>query len=136
MFGLQIKMVAGVAVLGGMFYGVTEMDKVINYVKTDGTVVSVKYDCYIESGRRKIVKKGTSDLAYMNCEIAPLVAAKYGYHKSDVIRRAHIVYEYVSPVDNAVHKGKVTKEYDLKNFKKGNKFRVYAHKEKPAKSKV
>ena len=136
MFGLQMKVLGGMAVLGGMFYGAMEMDKAINYTKTDGTVVSVKYDCYIESGKRKVVKKGTSDMAYMDCDIAPLVAVKFGHDKSDVQKRAHIVYEYVSPVDQAVHEGKLTKKYGYEKFQKGAKIKVFAHKEKPEKSQV
>ncbi len=133
---LQGKVILGMVAVGGVMYGVSEADKSLNYVKSTATITEVKLDCFIKSGKKSVVKKDTNDMAYMDCNIAPFAAIKFGFDKSDVRQRAKIQYEFVSPVDNAIHTGKMTKEYGVEKYKEGVKFPMYAHKEEAGKSRV
>ena len=134
MSSIQGAAFLGLIALGTGFYGLSQADLYLNYTETTATVTQVKEDCYIKSSKHKVVKKGTSDLAYMDCGLAPLVAKRYGHTESDIHRRAHVTYEYVSPVDGSIHTGKLMKDSSNHGFERGNEFQIYAHNEKPGAS--
>lgn len=131
----QLKMY-GVLILGGLgFYGYTELDKSMNYVETDAYVSQVSVDCFIKDSNSEVVEKATNKLAYMDCEIAPLVAPMHGHDKSDIQRRYKMEYVYVSPVDGKRHKKSVTRtSHQEDKYKKDMNIMVLAHKEEAGKS--
>lgn len=134
MSSIQGAAFLGIIALGAGAYGLSEADLYLNYTETTATVTQVKEDCYIESSKRKVVKKGTSELAYMDCDIAPLIAKRYGHTESAIHRRAHVTYEYVSPVDGSTRTGKLLKDSNNHGFELGKEFQIYAHNEKPGAS--
>ena len=111
--------------------GVSQIDKSMNYVEVDAVVTKAAIDCFIKSGNESVVKKDTDKLAYMDCDMAPFAAKEYGFKETDISRRTTFSYSYVSPVDGSKHKGEHTKEYAA--YKVGQKVKLYAHKEDPAK---
>jgi len=135
---MQGKIYLGIFALIGAGVGFSELDKSMNYVETNATVVSMEVDCFIKAGKRSVVVKETDDLAYMDCDMAPMVAVKFDHDESDIHKRAKIAFEYVSPVDGGTYSGDTTKEYErnFRDYSVGSNFMVYAHKEKPGKSRV
>lgn len=135
---LKIKAVvacgAVVVFAGMMFSDANELKK--NYTVVDAKITSVEIDCYVKKRKKKLVVKGTSEMAYMDCKIAPLAAEQFGYDQDDVHRRATITYRYRSPVDNKRYKGSYTRTGDIDDYKKGKIIRVHAHNSEPGKSKT
>ncbi|MEM7637019.1 MAG: hypothetical protein AAF299_20850 [Pseudomonadota bacterium] len=129
-------------VVGGIFATITvyslhtadDLNK--NYILVDGSITQVTTDCFIKKRRGEIVDKKTNQLAYMDCRIAPLVAAKHDYSKSDIKKRAKISYRYTSPVDKRMYDGSFERKGRLADdaFVPGRKIQVHAHKSKPAES--
>ena len=136
MFGMQGKAIAILVVGGGVVYGVSELDKGMNYVETTGVVTSAKVDCFIKSKKFKITKDGSRDLLYMDCKIAPRMAKRHRMRRSDIHGRAKIEYKFNSPVDGKTHIGKFTTKREIAKYKHGAKFTVYAHKTKADKSRL
>ena len=116
----------------GTLYGVSMADRSINYIETDAIVTKAEVDCFVKSGRSHIESKATKKMAYMDCEMAPLAAAEFGYKNSDIGKRTKFSYTYLSPVDGSHQKG----EHESQNtqYKTGQKFKIYAHKENPGES--
>lgn len=139
MFGsLKLKAIAGVVVVvgvGGLMLSDAN-DLKENYTLVDAKITSVKVDCYVKKRKKKLVVKGTSETAYMDCKIAPIAAEQFGYDEDDVHRRATITYRYKSPVDNKRYKGSYTRTSKIDTYKKGKIIRVHAHKTEPEKSRT
>jgi hypothetical protein len=108
----------------------------MNYIPTEAIVTSVEIDCSVENSRGKIVEKKTDKKAYMDCEMAPLAAAEFGYDESDIKKRIQFKYKFKSPVDGSLQFGSYTGTGKETAYKNGTKFEVYAHKETPEKSRV
>lgn len=136
MFGIQGKMLAVMLVGGGVVYGVSELDKSMNYVETTGVVTSAKVECFIKTGKRSVVVKNSDELAYMNCTIAPMVAKRFGHEKSAIKKRAKIEYKFNSPVDGKSYTGNFIEKYNVAKYKHGAKFKVFAHKSSAEKSQL
>jgi predicted ferric reductase len=112
---------------------VSQVDKTMNYIETDATVTSAKIDCYVKSGKRKLVEKKTDQMAYMDCQLAPFAAKEFGYKESDVHERAKLTFKFKSPVDGSQQKGDHTDNYSG-SYKVGQKIKIYAHKSEPGTS--
>ena len=112
-----------------------------NYKTVQASITNVTVDCYIKERRRKradrkIIDRRTNKMAYMDCKIAPLVAAKHDYSEHHIHKRAKITYRYTSPVDRRMYDGsfELTGRFDLGKYVPGNTMNVYAHKTKAADS--
>jgi len=67
--------------------------------------------------------------------LAKLIAPIKGYEVSDIKFHYNMEYKYKSPVDNKWHKNSGEKKSSKEDlYKKGQKFQVLAHKEKPGKT--
>ncbi|MEO9875447.1 MAG: hypothetical protein ABJM26_08355 [Anderseniella sp.] len=139
MFGnLKIKatVIGGIVVVlfGHMLHDANDLKT--NYKTVDASITKVTIDCYIKKRRRKIIDSRTNKMAYMDCEIAPLVAAKHDYSEHDVHKRATIQYRYTSPVDKRMYDGsfELTGRFKLEKYVPGTNINVYAHKTKPTDS--
>lgn len=138
MLKLKVVAVAVAAILvfvGAMMFGQAR-DLRKNYTLVDASVVSVSIDCFIEAGRKKVVMDGTRDLAYMDCALAPGVAAHHGFRARDVRQRARIGYEYTSPVDRNVYRGSYVRTGDVDRYVVGRTIRVHAHRSEPENSRT
>ncbi len=133
---MQGKIYIGMIMAAGVFVGVSETDKKLNYIPTEAIVTSVKVDCSVENSRGKIVEKKTDKKAYMDCDMAPLAAAEFGYDESDIKKRIQFKYKFKSPVDRSLQFGSYTGTGKETEYQNGTKFEVYAHKESPEKSRV
>jgi hypothetical protein len=69
-------LLAVVMLAGGTMMFVQAKDLRRNYTLVDASIVSVSVDCFIQAGRKKVLVKGTKDLLYMDCALAPDVAAE------------------------------------------------------------
>ncbi|WP_428688412.1 hypothetical protein [Roseibium sp.] len=118
---------AGAGVIGGGAMAYQAYDLKMHYTVVDAKIMSVKTECFIKSGKEKIVTKGTSNLAYMDCEIAPLVARQEGMDESAVHERVTVTYDYRSPVDDRMHSGQYSRTGNTKDLIKGRVIRVHAH---------
>ncbi|MEX3009256.1 hypothetical protein [Hoeflea sp. TYP-13] len=119
---------------GGMLMQANDLKK--NYTLVDARISSVTFDCFIRKGKRKIVEKDTNKLAYMDCKIAPIVAAKYDYEDSAIKKRASVTYRYVSPADGRRYTGSYTRTGDVDHYEDGNMIRIHAHNTEPEKSRT
>ena len=113
--------------------GVSQADKTMNYIETDAIVTSADIDCYVKSGKRKLVEKKTDKMAYMDCKLAPYAAKEFGYDESDVRHRTKLTYKFSSPVDGSSQKGEHVDE-NSGDYKVGKKIKIYAHKSEPGKN--
>jgi len=113
-------------------------DLTANYQPTEAVITATKVDCFIEDRDGKITDKTTGDLAYLDCEIAPLVAVKFDYGNNDVQQRVKAVYSYRFPVDGKECEG----EFTCAGYQKadalpvGKTVPVFANKSKPAESRT
>ena len=113
---------------------VSQADKAINYTEVDAVVTKSVVDCYVKDGKKYLESKATNKMAYMDCEMAPLAAAQFGYPKEAVHKRSQFEFTYVSPVDGSKQKGADTNEYA--EIKYGQKIKIFAHKKEPGKSRM
>lgn len=126
--GPQSMGVLGVAGLFAAAVAYVSIDRSLNYVDTKAEVDSVKIDCFIKSGKKSVVQKDTSALAYMDCDMAPAVAAQFGHDASAIKVRASIEYTYKSPVDGAYHTGKYADSGAAKDkYTVGQSLQIKAH---------
>ena len=131
----QLKMYGILALAGVGFYGYTELDKSMNYVETEAYISELSVDCFIKDSNSEVVEKATNKLAYMDCELAPLVAPMHDHDVSDIQRRYQMEYVYVSPVDGKRHTKSVTRtSHQEGKFKKDMNIMILAHKEQADKS--
>lgn len=134
MFGMQGKIYLIVFGFVGSVAAFSALDRGMNYIETAAIVTSVEIDCFIKFGKKSVVEKKTGNLAYMKCELAPLVAKKYGHLDSAVQKRAKIQYGYESPVDNNYYTGEIIRKHSVEKFVPGYEFAIYAHDEEPGTS--
>ena len=118
----------------GLFAVVDQTDKAMNYTEVEGTITELVVDCYLENDDHKLVDKETDKMAYMDCEMAPFAAARFGYEEKDIKRRASVTYAYVSPVDQQTHTGDYSTKHYHQNYEEDMPVTVFAHKKDPAKS--
>ena len=97
-----------------------------NYAKVPAIITSAKRDCFIEGYRSKIVIKGTSNLAYLDCAEAQVVAQHEGYSASNVHTRAQFTYDYVSPADGKQYQGTYERTDPSPSLDYGYQTSVYA----------
>jgi hypothetical protein len=133
---MQGKIYIGMFMAAGVVYGTSQLDKKMNYIPTEAIVTSVKIDCSVENSKGKIVEKKTDKKAYMDCEMAPMAAAEFGYDDSDIKKRIQLKYAFKSPVDGSKQVGEYTGTGKEINYKNGTKFEVFAHKTEAPKSRV
>lgn len=134
---MRLYIALGMIGLGGVFYVGDQINLHTNYTKVEGKIVSAEVDCYIEGGRSKLVKKGSSQKAYMACSEAKLAAESFGYKPRNIHRRVKFTYDYLSPVDKSHHKGKSEREdVEQADYHSGMAVTVYAHNEKADSSRI
>jgi hypothetical protein len=131
---MSLKTYGIIGVIAAGAYGVSEADKSMNYIETSAIVNEVEVDCYAKNSNTKLEVKATGELAYMDCDIAPLIAEAKGMSKNDVKKRAVVTFRYRSPVDNSRQTGKHTISNYKDNYDPGREFKIFAHKEKPKKT--
>lgn len=132
----KLMFYVGILGAGAVAVGVNQADLKMNYVETDATVTASKLECYIENSKSKIVEKDTGKKAYMDCKLAPLVAAAHDHDESDIHRIVRFEYRYLSPADGSSQKGKGSRTKAVDDYKIGRTVQIYAHKEEPGKSRV
>jgi len=132
MMGIKTFGIIGVVAAGA--YGVSEADKSMNYIETSAIVNEIAVDCYVKSSSGKLESKSTGKLAYMDCDLAPYIAEAKGMSKNDVKKRAVVTFRYRSPVDNTRQTGEHTISNYKDNYDPGREFKIFAHKEKPKKT--
>lgn len=120
----------------GIIYGASMAERAINYTEVQGTVKKAEIDCFVKSGKRSLVEKETDNLAYMDCDMAPLIAVQFGYDESDVKQRAKFTYQYTSPVDGSLQEDKAERDGSVGMYQKGSSLTVYAHNDEPTKSRL
>ena len=116
----------------------------MQYEPVQAEVDSVEKDCFIAGYRKKIVHTDTNELAYMECDLAPIVASQHGMSKSNIKVRYRIEYTYQYPANGAWYDGKYTdkvsyvavEEEGEDPWYEGKVFKVYVHKKNPEKSRV
>ncbi len=113
-------------------------DRSINYTEVNAKITKYENRCTIGStsrgSKRALVDKKTGDPLYMDCDIAKLIAPKYGYSKHNIVKHIKFTYKYQSPVDGKFYTDVATQEIVFKEFRLGKNVQVYAHKENPNKS--
>ena len=124
----------GAVVLVGGFYGSGRFDTASNDGLIDATVRSVKVDCFIESGKSKLVEKGSSKQAVVDCDRAPELARPFGYHPSDIQNHMTVSYVYESPVDRTWYRDKMVEQRPGRIPQEGDTVRVNGHRTAPDKS--
>ena len=131
--GMKTYGIIGVLAAGA--YGLSETDKSLNYVETTAKITKLSTECTVEKRKSKLVEKDTGDLAYMECDLAKVIAPIKGYSVSDIKYHHTMEYRYLSPADNNWHKDKGTKtSYSEGKFINGQKFQILAHKTKANKT--
>lgn len=139
MFG-RLKWIAlAVVVIGVVGAGLMlaqAYDLRTNYTLVDAKIMSVETECFIESGKEKIVNKDSETLAYMDCDLAPLVAKQHGFKESAIQRRVTVSYDYRSPVDGQIYSGDFRRTGDVEGVKRGKMIQVHAHKTDPKDSRT
>jgi len=130
---LKFYGVLGVVFLGA--YASIQVNNSLHYVEVEAEVVESKIDCFVKSGKSKLVKNDTTEMAYMDCDLAPIAAERFGYDQDDIKQRVQFTYEYYSPVDDSVQQNEATKTSSVEMYAEGAVIKVLAHKEKPSKSK-
>jgi len=139
MFG-RLKLIAlaalviGVAGAGLML--AQAYDLKTNYTLVDAKIMTVETDCFIESGKEKIVTKDSEKLAYMDCDLAPLVAKQHGFRESAIQKRVKVTYDYRSPVDGRMYSGDFMRTGNVDGVERGKMIQVHAHKTDPKDSRT
>lgn len=137
---MQIKIIAGVALLGGGFFAADRYDVHTNYTPGEATITDVSTVCRIEKRGRKsksrIVDKETGEVATMDCAIAPDVAREFGYDEDDIRRDVTLKYRYESPVDGEYYRGTHEDRDARRTYEEGDTLPLRMHKEEPGKSRV
>jgi hypothetical protein len=120
-----------VAVVGaiGVYAAVSYADRGMNYVETEAVVTAAAIDCFVKNGKRELVQKDTSKLAYMECDMATVAAPMHGFKESDIHKRTKLTFKYLSAADGSKQTGEHTKEYG--SYKVGQKIKIYSHKSEP-----
>jgi hypothetical protein len=131
--GTRMKIIGAVFGVFGLVVAADYADRSANYEQTDARLVSVKFDCYVEGGRKKVVEKSSGEMAYMDCGLAPFAAEQFGHSKDDIKRRATLRYVYRSPVDGTQQSGLFT-HMNAPKYSVGQRVTIYAHTSTPDKS--
>ncbi len=136
MFARSAVIVGGVVAFVGwtMFDQASDLKE--NYTRVDATIQTAKVDCFIKKYKKKLVDKTTGQLAYMDCDVAPMAAKHFGYSESDIQKRVTVKYEYESPVDGNYYTGEFTRKSDVESYASGVEIKVYAHKKIADKAKT
>jgi hypothetical protein len=111
---------------------VSYSDRALNYAEVDGKITSAQVDCFVKGYNHQLNDKGTTNLAYMDCSMAPLAAAHFGYSASDVQKHIKLTYSFKSPVDGSVHEAKYAENGVTEDYKVGETVKVYANTSDPA----
>ncbi len=135
-FKLKATVFGGVGAALLVFTLFDANDLETNYTVVEASITEVKVDCFIKKRRRKIIDKRTNEMAYMDCKIAPLVAARHDYSEHNIHKRATFKYRYRSPADKGMHDGSFerTGKLMLDSLKPGTSIRIYAHNTNPEES--
>ena len=128
---MQIRLFAvlSAGLLG--IYGVSAADSAFNYVETPATIVESRVDCFIAGGTRKHVDEVTGKLAYIDCELAPTVAASLGYQPEDVQQSVLFTYQYVSPADASLQLFQAQADSGFDRYSTGTTLLISAHSGEP-----
>lgn len=109
--------------------GVSFADRAMNYVETPAVVTAAEVDCYVKASKSELIDKTTNELAYMDCDLAPLAAQMHGFKEADIKKRTKLKFKYVSVADGSKQVG--TYEDKGRTYKVGQKIQVYSHKTEP-----
>lgn len=126
----------GVVGGGAMYSQSSDLEK--NYQPTEAVITSASVDCFVKNSDGQLENKTTGKLAYMDCDVAPLIAVNFDYDSSDIQQRVKAVYVFQSPVDGKEYEGEFTREgYEkAKALPVGKTVPVFASKTKPAESRT
>jgi hypothetical protein len=130
---MRLAFFGALVIGGGIFYTVSMVDRGLHYTQIKAQVTSATVDCYVESGRSNIVKKGTKELAYMDCEMAPFAAKEFGFSESAIKKRAKLKFSFKSPADGSTQYGEHEVSDAGVDYKYGQTVMVYGHKSEPKK---
>jgi|GEM_PF-2027655 len=136
---MKIKLYGAAAGAVAVFAGGTmysqSTDLTSNYTPVNARISAVEVECFIEARNKKITNDGSDSLAYMDCEIAPMVAAMHDMKEKDIKQRVSASYIYISPVDGQRHEGDFTRRGRDRaaDFTVGSTVPVFAHNSDAAK---
>jgi len=136
MLKIKLYVFGGFLTIVAVAFVYNSYDLKANYSPVEGTIISVATDCYVKSGRKKIVDKQTNKISYMNCRYAPMAAQQFGFKENDIRKRATVKYSYISPIDGNYYEGEFTRTGKVEAYVKGRKLSVFAHNEKPENSRT
>ena len=128
--------IGGVAFAGGALVYNQSTELRGNYTLVDAKITDVKLECFIERHERKVIRKESPELAYMDCTVAPLVARQHGFDDTDIKRRATVTYRYRSPVDDDLYSGPYAVSGVVETLVPGKTIRVHAHRVQPGQSRT
>ena len=128
--------IGGVAFAGGALLYNQSGELRANYTLVNAKITKVMLECYIERHEKKVVQKESSELAYMDCTVAPLVARQHGFENTDIKRRASVTYRYRSPVDDELYTGMYVRMGTVETLVPGKIIRIHAHKVQPDKTRT
>ena len=134
---LQIKAIGAFAVFGAVIFGFDRHDLSTNYTPANARITKASTDCYVEKRKSKLVDRETGELAYMDCDLAPIAAEMHGYSDHHIKRRTEVRFVYVSPVDGKRHEGEWTdRNAEVDEYRRGGTLPMHAHNEKADKYRV
>jgi len=130
---LRIKLGAGLIVIALIFSAVDKLNKSANYDPVLAQITYVSSSCYLQKEDRGVVTKTTTTTDKVSCETARKLHASHpAYTDMQVKGTVEAAFTYVSPVDNASHRGTLTYPYEkygkVAELSLGDKLPILAHK--------
>ena len=128
MFG-NAKLLGGLAVVGflGVSYVHDQYDKATNYDTVGARISSVEHLCYA----KKKEGKTTSTSREADCDFVRMMVEHHPeYRGFKVYETVYLTFNYTSPVDGKVHKGKLSSGLDASNksLKRNDVIKILASK--------
>ena len=127
MMKIAIYILGFVFAFAMIIMGYQASDIALNFTRIPALVTSVDQDCFVKSGKRKIVKEGTREIAYFNCDEARNAAKQEGYATDSVHMRLKVNYNYTSPADGKQYSGSYERTDPTRLLQEGMSTFVYAH---------
>jgi hypothetical protein len=129
----QLKLYAGLIVLGLLGMGAIKVNHSIHYVPVMASVTEVSSNCYLESVSRGVVTKTTTTTEHMPCAEAETLKADHPAYKDMKVKgMIDVSFTYTSPVDKSEQTGELSYFYDSYNgvaaMDTGEELPILAHK--------
>lgn len=131
----KLKLAGGMFVLALLVMGVQKVNHAVNYVPAVATITSVSSECRLRKVERQLLRKRTETTDTMPCDEAKRLRTQPDYAGTTVVGLIDVGFTFVSPVDNAVHKGAMKYAYEdydkVAGLAPGSRLPILAHKSDP-----